>query len=1125
MSPHRSARCLIAGALVIALLLTVYTLGTTRAAGTSPFSLTADSHGLHFSSHADYAASMNAKGNILPTTQKPGSLRGAGSVLPTLDPTAARRQAVETANAGVTIHSSNATAAAASPPPSPPPLPPIPLPRCTPVVEEGVFSLGLQQLPPALRPAWGLVFNTPWPLPIGSAPPPCASYVTRATCVGDLEPLLGTLGSLLRANVTVPVLVQLGGYWTRARPHAVLLADALQGAWGVAVQWMDEPPPRGHGPDGSGGSGKEEDTPFWLRGLNLTSATHAKGSTAGDAAAPPPPLRNAACAAVKGGLKGAPPENLARELRAALRSLPRGAPSRIIYVAPGGVVLQPLEPLLQATLSYSLVALVDPSDPSTRLPSSRLLILDLDEANGALPRGRVSNYDWAILTPLQAQRFQGERAKTVRIAEEIARYLSSAPEGLRPRSIPRQDPSRGRASALTAVPMPYLHLQFHVAAFPSTGDLSGQDLPVALALGGDRVAIAETEIASAKHSGGGALVNALAKIQAVLNMVTPVPPPPAPAPSDRQDASEDSESKYASFFRTKASIQAASAKKQVEPTKNAAPDVAAPFLLVYNSDLPPWHAPGAQDAAWRTKVDPVLHFAFAVSLRTALEGLGKWAVRAGGYEILPPKLAKFVPPQFVGRTKDPDGSFKLALQPVLALLQGKRVPPPPAAAAGNESAPAPPASSGDPDHYFITLPVLRKRDVQLQAQAGAQVATRKLHAAADAIDRFVTQLGDVTSSLRGVDPDSTDPDLHEVDDVELPVPLLTSIPPPTLFDWQRLTDRCAFAFARRLEAAIARAKEAAAATERAEAEVDNVQVSDAPPDRVRYRLDRGSFGARPYRVLLLGYSRVAELSRTVHRYASCPGNAGIIVVWNHETDEPPVFNLTAADGTPAQATVSIVRPGSKNSMNNRWAPTEDQDGLPLVIADDDLFVSCDHVAWLVRVWYGGHRDALVGPVSRGMMLGGERGNPRVDAAEMMDPEDLRYVMNRFPHNHLSTSYAAVLTKLLVVDPLFLLQYSCLAPPVFLESVEQTQNCEDLAMNAVVAGATGQAPVFMGLPSGALQDVGGDAGAIWRRRGHTELRHGCLKDFARAIGDVPFVERADAITDYAWLQQTGAIQTL
>jgi len=234
----------------------------------------------------------------------------------------------------------------------------------------------------------------------------------------------------------------------------------------------------------------------------------------------------------------------------------------------------------------------------------------------------------------------------------------------------------------------------------------------------------------------------------------------------------------------------------------------------------------------------------------------------------------------------------------------------------------------------------------------------------------------------------------------------------------------------------------------------------------------------------------------VTHYLPTPSLAEIHIVWHNPDKAPPVDLLLRNpdnwNTTTHRAIPIHVHQQTSNTLNNRWGrPHHDFSTQHVLTIDDDTLVE-DYadVEFAFRI---AQQDTwrLVGMYPRAHTRHANASLVYMVASEQ-DKDGFR-------------EYSMVLTKFMFMDARYFFMYTCLLPDELKQYITKNLNCEDLAMNWMVSGLTGQAPLAVS-PKSRLLDMGTLHGdnlhRISLQDGHLQSRNQCLNAFEAMLGPCP-----------------------
>lgn len=242
---------------------------------------------------------------------------------------------------------------------------------------------------------------------------------------------------------------------------------------------------------------------------------------------------------------------------------------------------------------------------------------------------------------------------------------------------------------------------------------------------------------------------------------------------------------------------------------------------------------------------------------------------------------------------------------------------------------------------------------------------------------------------------------------------------------------------------------------------------------------------RDLTVVINTYKRPPKVVQdAVEFYAHCKIVKHIFVIWSEH--EAPPKKLTSKYQNWKSPTVSFQRQPTA-SLNNRFKPLEGPHTDGIFAVDDDMRVPCEDLQLAFEVWQGSRRS-LVGYM------------PRIHIRSKTG-----LVYRCWWRVWWHGVYSIILTKAAILHHDFFVAYSTTMPQSVRSLVDELRNCEDLAMQFLVANSTGLPPIYV---KGHLQDLGVFSGISTSKNvanaGHMGDRSKCLNSLADIYGGVPLV---------------------
>jgi hypothetical protein len=256
-----------------------------------------------------------------------------------------------------------------------------------------------------------------------------------------------------------------------------------------------------------------------------------------------------------------------------------------------------------------------------------------------------------------------------------------------------------------------------------------------------------------------------------------------------------------------------------------------------------------------------------------------------------------------------------------------------------------------------------------------------------------------------------------------------------------------------------------------------------------------------FEILLNTFKRPDLLKRAIKHYAKCPDVRGIRVVWSEQTDPPtPDDDGGSFFAKRRPGLVKYEKHVGSTSIQNRFEPIDDLRTRAVFNVDEDVRIPCRTLRRGFKLWRK-HPETLVGFYAR----------LHAPAKTPADGCSWRYVANEF-ELWWRGRYSIVLTKAAFMDRKYLTLYKEHLPEGVREYIDKGGgNCEDIAMQFLIASITRQAPVYApaSLWYYTKAKIGGmNTAGISSGANHHMKRGDCITDFQTMFGfeRVPLVER-------------------
>lgn len=189
-----------------------------------------------------------------------------------------------------------------------------------------------------------------------------------------------------------------------------------------------------------------------------------------------------------------------------------------------------------------------------------------------------------------------------------------------------------------------------------------------------------------------------------------------------------------------------------------------------------------------------------------------------------------------------------------------------------------------------------------------------------------------------------------------------------------------------------------------------------------------------FTAVVLTYDRVESLFSLIQKLVKAPSLSKVLVVWNNQRKAPPHPSMWPKIGKPLK-----VIQTKENKLSNRFYPYEEIETEAILTIDDDIvMLTADELEFGYEVWRE-FPDRIVGFPSR---------------THVWDNTTQRWKYESEWTNQISM----VLTGAAFHHKYWSYLYTTSMPGNIKEWVDEHMNCEDIAMNFLVANVTSKAPI-------------------------------------------------------------------
>ncbi|RWS27310.1 exostosin-2-like protein, partial [Leptotrombidium deliense] len=189
-----------------------------------------------------------------------------------------------------------------------------------------------------------------------------------------------------------------------------------------------------------------------------------------------------------------------------------------------------------------------------------------------------------------------------------------------------------------------------------------------------------------------------------------------------------------------------------------------------------------------------------------------------------------------------------------------------------------------------------------------------------------------------------------------------------------------------------------------------------------------------FTAVILTYDRIDSLFEVIHRVVQSPSCVKVLVIWNNQRKKPP-----PAEKWPKISIPLKILQTQENKLSNRFYPYNDIETEGILAIDDDIIMlTADELEFGFQVWKE-LPDRIVGFPSRVHRWDNHTQKWRYESEWTNDA-------------------SMVLTGAAFYHKFYNYLYTFEMPATIRNWVDEQMNCEDIAMNFLVANTTGKAPI-------------------------------------------------------------------
>ncbi|XP_029474150.1 exostosin-like 2 [Rhinatrema bivittatum] len=268
-------------------------------------------------------------------------------------------------------------------------------------------------------------------------------------------------------------------------------------------------------------------------------------------------------------------------------------------------------------------------------------------------------------------------------------------------------------------------------------------------------------------------------------------------------------------------------------------------------------------------------------------------------------------------------------------------------------------------------------------------------------------------------------------------------------------------------------------------------LSTAKEDQLAILRKQEDFLRKPsldsFTLIMQTFHRTDILLKLLNHYQAVPRLQKVIIVWNNVGEKPPEGLWHSLGPHPIPV---MFKEQAVNRVRNRFQPFQELETDAVLMMDDDTLVSAHDLAFAFSVWQQ-FPDQIIGFVPR---------------KHIRSPSGI-YSYGGFDLQIPKSGNGDLYSMILIGAAFFHRRYLesfAKQPKAVHTLIDETQNCDDIAMNFIVANHTGK-------PSGVfvkpvdIRNLEGESRSgylgLWHRAEHMQQRSYCLNKLATIYGSM------------------------
>ncbi|XP_069825134.1 exostosin-like 2 [Dendropsophus ebraccatus] len=256
-----------------------------------------------------------------------------------------------------------------------------------------------------------------------------------------------------------------------------------------------------------------------------------------------------------------------------------------------------------------------------------------------------------------------------------------------------------------------------------------------------------------------------------------------------------------------------------------------------------------------------------------------------------------------------------------------------------------------------------------------------------------------------------------------------------------------------------------------------------------------------FTLIMQTYNRTDLLLKMLNHYQAMPQLHRVIVVWNNVGQDPPQELWESLGPHPVPV---LFKKQTVNLMRNRLQNFPEIETKAVLMMDDDTLVSAHDISFAFSVWQL-FPSQIVGFVPRKHVTS-PSGILSYGSFELQVSVPGR-----------GDKYSMILVGAAFFHTDYLRLFQGLPRPIH-DMIDQMQNCDDIAMNFLVANYTGMTAGVLVKPidmRNLEKDAGSGYTGMWHRAEHLLQRSYCLNKLTAIYGKMPLVYSSIMISQFGF----------